>query len=793
MKINTIGYLMLIMSFILITGCPSGGGGNPDVTVISDSSADNEISSDILKDAADSGTDLSIPDMPSDSESIQPQDTIPDQSQDVVPDTNELVQNDISDTYDQKEVIEEKFMIVSTTPKDQAINVQPQDGKYIVEATFNKPVNIYSLYSYGVFIFARDANNVLKYLNLPGGNENENALELSKDGKKLTFKIPANLLPQNSAGMTFGFTSLLNSTSGSPLVPEVLTFSFTGSLPDGSIYGQAADDPLSLFDDNFPGGVAIYGTGGDSIFGFGVIQPDGSYSIDNIPDTSTTGGGLFAIMDSNGDHLMEQLSGDSYYNGFMENIKVAASAKVKINFNFTDPRACHGAAIYNGDTVLTGKPLYIGATEPSKGIGEWYNGSMVYQAKIEQQNGQSSMYKLYYHYGFPLPSQLNSVLKIGGFVDLNEDKAFKPADDTVYGWSEKEITFDTSKLAYGEDIECPAVIFSDNGTTVAYGSISGKILISDDLKKWKSIVILFNKEPVENTDPIGAWQYSDLVKDPSTGIYKISNLPEGNYWLYVIVDVGNTGNMQGAYASQYAKNPVTIDTDNPSLKDLTGVDIYVGLDDPALGSISGTIHVGEDIAELPISLCVFDQMPGEGTSPKACILAVIDKTTKTGKFLIGNLMTATYYLIAIVDKDPPGFGDEDMMTLVPGTFEIDILVPAKKDIKDVEIWINVQDPSSGSISGKVTFLEQPDKSIFIGASIQMPQPNMLPDVFTMIQPETGKLVYEYTLMNVKKGSYYVFAGLEEDNGKFGLYPGKVEIDPDDVNKKNVKGVDITVK
>ncbi len=128
----------------------------------------------------------------------------------------------------------------------------------------------------------------------------------------------------------------------------------------------------------------------------------------------------------------------------------------------------------------------------------------------------------------------------------------KPKGETTFNWSGKGVEVEFSKpldrnktyvvvigkdlkdLRGGNNITAPLNLAFSTGEKIDKGSISGKVY-ADNTDRVKILAFLTNGVPENSLDP--AVKLPDyIIQITSDGMYKLTNLPEGDYRIFAITD-----------------------------------------------------------------------------------------------------------------------------------------------------------------------------------------------------------------------------------------------------------------
>ena len=232
--------------------------------------------------------------------------------------------------------------LVSTTPVDGSTGV-PTDG--FMELDFSEPIDPTSLEN--VLITPVPGDGIEEWLN---------------GGRTVRFTPYEPLLDDTQYLMILPEGSLRDLAGNVSAETYTIQFSTGSSFALGRIQGTLAGDLFSIQAVDPTGALLIaatsrlFGDGDDmDIFGVGTTESDGTYSIQRLPDADYY---PFAILDSNGDGVLDFEEGDAFGaygvdvrdNDFtQESVFITDGSTIsQVDFPLFDPVAICGNVIYEG-------------------------------------------------------------------------------------------------------------------------------------------------------------------------------------------------------------------------------------------------------------------------------------------------------------------------------------------------------------------------------------------------------------------------------------------------------------
>ena len=309
--------------------------------------------------------------------------------------------------------------LVSTTPIDGATNV-PTDGFF--ELDFSEPIDHASMQ--GVLVTPVPGDGIEEWFD-GGRRVRFTPYEPLLDDTQYLMVIPAGFVEDLAGnGNTESYT--IQFTTGS---------SFAG----GRIEGTLSGDPFSVQAPDPTGAIVIasttelFGEGGDmDILGVGITETNDTYSIERLPDAVYY---PFAILDSNGDGVIDFEEGDAF-GAYGVNVPQDlsqdpvlienGSTALQVDFPLYDPVAICGNVFYDGDAYTSGLTSFryqVGAFDAATFDPE--NPGVPLAGTEQGPLAEDPRYAIH---------ELDSGLEpgtyyIGGFLDVNSNDVFDPGLD----------------------------------------------------------------------------------------------------------------------------------------------------------------------------------------------------------------------------------------------------------------------------------------------------------------------------------------------------------------------------
>lgn len=213
------------------------------------------------------------------------------------------------------------------------------------------------------------------------------------------------------------------------------------------------------------------------------------------------------------------------------------------------------------------------------------------------------------------------------------------------------------------------------------GSIAGAIHLGEDEDQYGVILMASRNQPfVEDNFWPSSMVYLPPGDRANPRAFRLNNLPDGDFHLVALLEVGGADDMRPYL---WPLSPVTILTSDPERKDISGIEFYIGLDDPSLGSVSGELHLSAPVGNADVSLILFDREPEENVPPVVAYEIDYSPGQTTLPFHAGNLADMPImYLGGLL-----GLEDGRETFGISGPFEINLSVPEQTHLEGIVIDI----------------------------------------------------------------------------------------------------------
>ena len=348
------------------------------------------------------------------------------------------------------------------------------------------------------------------------------------------------------------------------------------------------------------------------------------------------------------------------------------------------------------------------------------------------------------------------------------------------------------------------------------GGISGMVYTTDALSFWNRQILVYDRSPFTGvqTDPIATYSL-DEASGQSEVPYQITDLPSApQYYLMLHIDKNDNGEIEiaqdvfGVYP-----DPVVVVADDPQLRERTGIDLYVGIQKPEWGGITGDLHLSPAYKDKTLILWAGQRKPNPNDPDAVETWPSSIHYTEAGEversFKLQNLTSGDYVVVALA------IGDESEPWLVyespysPYAINIET---GPKTVADEVFYIGVADPARGSISGDITLPKSMEGGtltlwVISGEEVQPADPAEEPTV--QYEPETTLLVqkdntnvsFPYTIGNLKDQCEVLLLAVFEDaehqfssfySAALWPWPKNISIDFATDATKHHQGLDIDI-
>ena len=369
------------------------------------------------------------------------------------------------------------------------------------------------------------------------------------------------------------------------------------------------------------------------------------------------------------------------------------------------------------------------------------------------------------------------------------------------------------------DGDAPAEMEADGDDVPQFGSISGSIYSSQALDAFTRTVSIYDQNPftVKNLTPIKTFSLSPHTG--GIGTYQFTDLPQGRYFLMVRADVGENDDLDDDISAVYPDKVAVVPSD-PNSRNLTGIDMYLDVQNPSWGSLGGTLYVHEKFQGQRITVVASQELPNVNGNPTGeeqtrlqvwpSCMGIVDTVEGQGTydFSCGNLTSGTYYLVALIDMEGVDLGldgDADTNNTAPwavayphGSFEIDVDVVAKRSYQGIDFYLGAKDPRLGSISGKVAVSASVPGGTLGVYLFRTEGKEAKPVSATIVEKNDVDKVYDYQVVNLFPNIEFWVAGFyldkkdDKDRVAVEFLPDKYMLDFSIPSKKDLTGLNMTI-
>jgi uncharacterized protein (DUF2141 family) len=185
------------------------------------------------------------------------------------------------------------------------------------------------------------------------------------------------------------------------------------------------------------------------------------------------------------------------------------------------------------------------------------------------------------------------------------------------------------------------------------GGIQGTVVLAPDLAGATVVVSAYDFPPSLGGNELARTVLAAAT--PSTARpYTLAPLPRGNYHLYAIADEDGDGDSARDRRGVPVANPIAVDPADPATWHRTGVDIYVGVQDPGLGSVSGVVTLSAPVPQGRAWVLALDNAQAIADAFAVGLTPVALGATATSFAYAVRNLPAGHYDVAVVVRSADG-------------------------------------------------------------------------------------------------------------------------------------------
>lgn len=300
------------------------------------------------------------------------------------------------------------------------------------------------------------------------------------------------------------------------------------------------------------------------------------------------------------------------------------------------------------------------------------------------------------------------------------------------------------------------------------GSISGTIHVGEWEPGHEIIAQLYRFYPgsdgYEDTLRLESTRHMGITGSGDRFDYSFTSLDPGVWVVGAFVDIDGNGHMGSC--EPYTVNEfqrVTVAPNGPLHHEQ---DVYVLKSGPGTVTLSGTLHLGSRARERPTSVALLDG-PLQRASSRIRAVRAVCAIGPTRDFTLHNVPEGRYDLVAFAHA----VRDEEFSLYgLLSTNPLRVDPDTRSDVDDLQLWIDLQSPDLGGISGTLTF-NAPigDAVIQLMTFDRDPvDPDARATAVELIRPNPNAVSVPFVLPSLALRSHHLAAAIEvvDSNGSF---------------------------
>ena len=335
---------------------------------------------------------------------------------------------------------------------------------------------------------------------------------------------------------------------------------------------------------------------------------------------------------------------------------------------------------------------------------------------------------------------------------------------------------------------------------VPRGSIGGDLHVSQTVVDdgLRVGVMLFDESPFADPgpSPIAA---TELTQFPNLkASFSFDNIPQGAYWLVAVAAEANAPDFENPIKlAMHEDSPFNF---VPDAQGFDAMDLYLDVQSPNLGSISGTVYTQAEAAtnsDYRVYCAATDEEPTmEGMPPITAITIIeslaVDGNTASSAFVLPNLAADDYWVLCVVENHTTGSilavdydGPHTLTQGGPGSH-----------IEGLEYFLGIGDPNLGTIAGTVEtrYPATAGFSIVVGLYDQPPGQGVNPVGYKYFVTDGQTTQFPYLLDNLQSDDYWVgtvlLAGMNRLVTFVQYENSPISLDVDNAAAKDFEGIDM---
>ncbi|MFN7133141.1 MAG: chitobiase/beta-hexosaminidase C-terminal domain-containing protein, partial [Myxococcales bacterium] len=215
-----------------------------------------------------------------------------------------------------------------------------------------------------------------------------------------------------------------------------------------------------------------------------------------------------------------------------------------------------------------------------------------------------------------------------------------------------------------------------------FGSVRGTVHLAPRLASQPVTVVLMDRPFGKPDAKVLAFASAGTPDPQGRAAYVLYSLKSGEGYLAAVVDVGADGDEANNEYGVHPGNPVVVALDDPAKKDHT-IDLWVGVQNPALATISGTLHLSAAYAGGGITVHATEG-PVEDAVIRSSVRVTKNDTDSTFSYTLPNLNPGSYNVVVTYTN-----GRADSYRVFPGKVAVDLGANKAVTGKDLDLGVGV--------------------------------------------------------------------------------------------------------
>jgi hypothetical protein len=307
------------------------------------------------------------------------------------------------------------------------------------------------------------------------------------------------------------------------------------------------------------------------------------------------------------------------------------------------------------------------------------------------------------------------------------------------------------------------------------GSIEGNIMLGEQYRTLRPYLFVFDRQPAEGVEPVAVTLAEPANAEGRTSYIATVDNTAG-YHVYAALDPAGDGlGTDDDIWTAHPTNPVAVMVEDPEKRHATGIDFWIGMQNPELAHLSGTLALSAPLPTGTAFVALLDAPVGQHRRIVGYQPVDISAGGTTFAYEMLNVPFGTWYPVAVVEnaagKQALGVRQAAVVlsTTAPSAGAVDFTVGV------------------GLVKGRITVI---DETAAYGEVLVLLVPAgtsraVAGEWFPLGLPDsTGRRTGNYELFGAPEGTFDMYAILDKNNDQDYV---------DDMNAGNITaGPDVTV-